>query len=276
MKIIDVKKFKYRDNLAKKRHRRFLALNILWLAGVSALVVALGYAVFFSGWFDINEISIEGLADVRADEVRSEVENKLSERWLGLPSGNNILFFPASRMESALSSRFPFIKELNINKEFFHGLMIEASERQPEGIWCFGSALLTASCSYYDHDGVLIGPAPKSSGFLTLTVNDMRAGKNSIDPKFLTAAQTVNAGLEAQGIKVKDITIPAGTFTELSAYVSVPDASVGASGYSIRFSIDTDLAVQLHALEIFLKQSLDAPTPYQYLDLRFDDRVYYK
>ena len=49
MKIIDVKKFKYRDNLAKKRHRRFLALNILWLAGVSALVATLGYAVFFSG-----------------------------------------------------------------------------------------------------------------------------------------------------------------------------------------------------------------------------------
>lgn len=261
--MIDVKKLRYKDNLTKKRQRRFLVTAVALAVGAVALVIAIGYALFFSHWFDIKNVSIDGLADARAVTVHDVIQKQLDLRWLGLPIGDNIIFFPSSRIQTLLSASFPFIQTVSIKKKFFHGLVIDATERQSEGIWCF-----TTGCSYFDVGGVLIGPAPRSSGFLTLTINDQRAGQQSIDPKFLIAAQTIRAGLDSQGIKIKDVTIPADTFTEF-------DVATGG-GYPIKFSIDSDLAAQLHALGIFRSQHPDPDPPYQYLDLRFDGRVYYK
>ena len=264
MALKQFQSLKYRDGLAKKRQRRFLArvtaIVIVGLAGI----IALGWAVFFSGWFTIRDVSTDRLPDSRKSQVLEVVQQQLGRRWLGLPIGNNIILFPLSRIESSLKTSLPFIQSVNINKVFFHDLKIDILERQPEGIWCFGD-----DCSYYDHNGILIAPAPRSSGFLMLTVNDMRQNLvRIVDLKFLTAIQTILSSLDSQGIKVKSITIPAGTFTEFDVAT--------ANGYPIKFSIDSDLAGQVRALEIYRKQHTDPNPPYQYLDLRFDGRVYYK
>jgi cell division septal protein FtsQ len=263
LKVIDVKKLKYQDGLAKKRQRRFLARVGLLAAGAIAILVGLGYVIFFSGWFDIRDLQIDGLAKVRETEVRDAINEKINNHIFGLPTGRNEIFLSTTHLEKYLSAKFTFIDSINADKKFFHGLIVKASERQSEGIWCF-----TDQCWYYDHSAVLISTAPRSSGFLTLTVNDERQGQESIDQKFLTAIRTILDGLEKQQIKVKEITIPEGTFTDL-----IVDTS---NGYPVRFSTDTDLLAQLHALEIFRTQYTDPNPPYQYLDLRFDGRVYFK
>lgn len=267
MRVVDVKKLKYQDTLAKKRQRRFLAVSAGAVVAAVAIVIGLGYVLFFSHWFDIKNVSVDGLADARAQSVQQAINDRLAHHWLGLPTGKNILFLSDSGTAKWLSANFSFIKTVSVSKKMLHGLIIQATERQPEGIWCFPSASSgqVPSCSYYDHGGVLIAPAPQSSGYLMLTVNDQRAGVQTIDPKFLASVQTIAAGLAEQNIKVKDMTIPADTFTELDA-----DSS---GGYPIKFSIDSDLAAQLHALKIFLGQNSG---PFQYVDLRFDARVYYK
>ena len=264
MALKQFQSLKYRDGLAKKRQRRFLARVVtIVIAGLTG-VVALGWVVFFSGWFTIRDVSANGLLDSRKGQVLEIVQQQLGRRWLGLPIGNNIILFPSSHIESFLQASFPFIQTVNINKGFFHSLTIDVIERQPEGIWCFSD-----DCSYYDRNGILIAPAPRSSGFLMLTVNDMRQNLvRVIDLKFLTAIQTILSGLDSQGIKVKSITIPVGTFTEFDVAT--------ANGYPIKFSIDSDLVGQVHALEVYRKQHTDPNPPYQYLDLRFNGRVYYK
>jgi len=269
VKAISPNKLGYKDNLTKKRQRRFLVSAVALAVGSVVLVVALGYVIFFSGWFTIRNVSAGGLSDSRKAQVLDVVHQQLTHRWLGLPTGDNILFFPSSRIQASLRNSFSFIDTVSIKKKFFHSLILTAVERQPEGIWCFGSASLTTSCFYYDHKGILIADAPRSSGFLMLTVNDARENTSDIiDPKFLIAIQTILPALDAQGIKVKNINIPTGTFTEL-------DVATG-NGYPVKFSIDSDLAGQLHALDIFRKQHSDPIPPYQYLDLRFDGRVYFK
>jgi cell division septal protein FtsQ len=263
VKAVPLNKVRYQDNLAKKRHRRFLAMSLGTVLGALVLLTAVGYAFFFSGWFDIRDIQINGLSESRTAAVRQSLDDSLNHHRLGIPTGRNIIFFSAGNTEATLREKFPFLLSIAINKDLLHTLRVQATERDFEGIWCF-----VESCSYYDHDGVLIAPAPRSSGFITLTVNDERAGMDTIDPRFLAAVKTIMAGLAEQDIKVKNITIPAGTFTEL-------DAST-ANGYPIRFSLDSDLAAQLRILKIFRAQHTDPETPYQYLDLRFDGRVYTK
>ncbi len=263
MKAVPLNKIRYKDDLTKKRQRRFLART----SGIIfAIIIVLGgavYGLFFSHWLDVTNVTIDGLGQTRATMVQEIINKQLGRHWLGIPVGRNELFLPASGLESSISSASPFVASINIEKVFPHTLDIKVKERQPEGIWCFGS---TGHCSYFDHDGILIGPAPQTSGYLILNVNDERSDSSRIESAFLRAIQTVVVGLKEQNIQIKSILVPADTYTEFHALTA---------DYPIRFSTDTDLPTQLHALEVFLgKQSASAG--FQYIDLRFDGRIYSK
>ena len=135
---------------------------------------------------------------------------------------------------------------------------------------------------YFDHGGVTFGQAIQSSGVLLLNVNDLRVVSAStslttVDSRFLEAIQTVVPELISQDVKVKNITIPAGTYTEFDVLVSTSsDASVGGA-YALKFSLDSDIKNQLDIFRIFRTQKMaDGALRPQYVDLRFDGRVYYK
>ena len=85
---------------------------------------------------------------------------------------------------------------------------------------------------------------------------------------FLTAIQTVTERFDADRIKIKGVTIPQGSFTEFDVMLA---------SYPIKFSLDSTISDQLDIFKIFKQKKLDTGeiTP-QYIDLRFDGRVYFK
>jgi hypothetical protein len=121
---------------------------------------------------------------------------------------------------------------------------------------------------------VTFGQAIQSSGVLLLNVNDMRVVSAStsltmVDSRFLGAIQTVVPILTSQDVKVKNIIIPADTYTEFDILVD--------GGYLVKFSLDSDIKNQLDVFRIFRTQKMtDGALRPQYVDLRFDGRVYYK
>ena len=274
MRPVDVKKLKYKDKLASKRRQKFRLKSMLIGVVVVVILAGIGYALFYAPWFKVNSVIFEGLTDGHQNDVQKVVDDALSRKILGIPIGRDIFFLRSGSLVADLTSQFSFLESVSVQKKYFHTLKISATERQAEGVWCFSSIATVPDCRYFDHGGVTFGQAIQSSGVLLLNVNDLRVVSAStslatVDSRFLEAIQTVVPELTSQDVKVKNITIPVGTYTEFD--VLTDDA------YLIKFSLDSDIKNQLDIFRIFRIQKMTNNTlrP-QYIDLRFDGRVYYK
>ncbi len=269
------------------------------LISLAALLIisGIGYGLFYAPWLKVTAVTYDGILGGHQDAVGRVVDNVLGRKILGIPIGRDILFIRAGALAADLTSQFSFIQNITIQKKYFHTLKITATERQAEGVWCFDSGSLTISpdCRYFDNDGVTFGQAIQSSGVLLLNVDDMRVQSASaslvtVDQRFLKAIQAVVPALTSQGVKVKNITIPVDTYTEFDILVGDPASlvpgvgiptllgnSAGTSSYLIKFSLDSDIQSQLDVFRIFRTQKMaDGTLHPQYIDLRFDGRVYYR
>jgi len=269
---VDASKFKYRDKLASKRRQRVQIWTGLIAVAIVAVVVAISYGLFYTPWLRIQTVAIEGLNDQHKAEVQQIVDRALDHKVLGMPVGRNLFFLSLNGLAGDMN-QLNFLERFTIQKKYFHTLRLVGTERQAEGVWCFGS-----DCRYFDHGGTMWGEAAQSSGFLLLNVNDGRiastSARTAVDQQFLKAIQLVVPVLNDQGIKTKEVIIPTDSFTEFDVVTN--------DGYPLKFSLDSDILGQLKVYQIFRDQKMSAEDgsvsgkKLQYIDLRFDGRVYYK
>ena len=265
MRTFDPKKVKIRDEVAIRRRRRFFMRAGFLALGALAILAAIGYGLFFTPWFAISRVDIDNLDAEHAVAVKSVIDENLNHKFLGIPVGKNILFFDDEGLSASLVNQFSFLNDLSIKKDYFNALAVRGTERNPEGVWCFASG-----CRYFDHEGILWGSAIRSSGYLLLNIDDFREeNEEKIDKEFLTAIQTVSARFKEKNIRIKKITIPENSFTDFEALID--------QGYPIKFSVNSPINEQLDILLIFKKNKVDSgDLKPQYLDVRYDGRVYYK
>src|SRR3989344_6948481 len=264
MKAYDVKKLSYRDELAR-RNRLFFILKLSgFVFGFLVLVGGGTYFLFFTDNFEIKDITISGLKTVEQDIIMAEINGQFDYKKFGhLQTKKNIIFFDADTLEADLLSANPVLKSVETGKHLPHQLVVDIVEREPAGIWCSNNG-----CRYFDDEMQTWGPAVRSSGFLFLTIEDMRSReKFGIEEDFFRAINEVVGNLP--GLTVKAVTIPENSFDEFRVYTD--------KDFYIIFSLDSNLKSQLEVLRIFLAEKAEDPgfSP-QYIDLRIDGRVYYR
>ena len=86
------------------------------LAGL-ALLGGLAYGVFFTSWFQIQNVEVKGEADTAAEQAAIK---EALQKYLG----ENLLFFGASDEEKLLLENFAYLKTLDIQRNFFHTITV--------------------------------------------------------------------------------------------------------------------------------------------------------
>jgi hypothetical protein len=130
-------------------------------------------------------------------------------------------------------------------------------------------------CFYFDRNGVAYAEAGQSSGFLILNVADYRGRAIALGSAVASEEWFKNiiaAGelLPKIGVNAAEFSIPSGSFDEFDAKT--------AQGWKIMFSTSTDVAKQISSLGVLFRDKLPASVRagLQYVDLRIQDRIYYK
>ena len=247
--------------------RRMLFFWILFLVG------GLAYIIFFSPIFEIKEIKISGNRVISSEEIKNSLDNQ-----------NNLFLAAGNKLTELLTNDFPGILSVEIGKDIFKKTIeLNIIERKEAGIYCKEDLASPAlprdrpnrgECYYIDKEGVIFEEAPQTSGTLILAIKDfskreIEIGKNVIEKEFMAELIDLKNYLPAQlGFKVLDFTIESDVLKDLKVNTN--------EGWYILFNGSRNLKSQLEALRLALEEKIKERKNLEYIDVRIENRVYYK
>jgi len=265
----------YRDELRNKRKKRKIRAAFLVVSSLIAFIVFTVYALFFSGWFSVNEVRVSGNKEVSEEEIKNSIIGHLDRAYLlgYIKPFSNIFFTDSEEIAGLLTEKFPIIKVVNVNKKFFSGnLNVEIGEREVVGIWCQSGG---DKCFYFDKDKVFFKPAAKFSGEVFLNIEDGRGRDFSLadsfdDQELLEKMNLAKSILdELKFVAYSNFFLGPGSF---EFWIKIKE------GWSVYLDKESDIPTQLVALKKFLEEKLspERRRTLQYIDLRVNNRIYYK
>jgi hypothetical protein len=204
-----------------------------------------------------------------------EAHGALAGRYWGLFPRDNIFLYPKGELRALLMARHPGFGSVTLSGEGFSGVRLDVVERAPKALWCGESAQAPAPCLTLDESGAAYALAPDFSGSIYMRY----AGglpQGPLPRQFLAPdrfrALSALADEVARRLSSTTITL-----------VSVLDGTEArvdtASGFIVSFSLDDSGADVLERLDLALSSQPfreHALSDFEYLDLRFGDKLYYK
>lgn len=261
---------KYKDELKTKKRKKLLAkavsFSIFIIVGAAGII----YLLFFARLMDVRNVNIETAEEMHG--LNGAVEDWLSKGFWRLDRRSNMVFLSGDGLASWLLGQFPELESVRITKKFPHTLVVSGKGRKLEGVWCLTDR---ERCFYFDKNGIAFSETQPSSGFLILNVIDQRVRELQLGEKVTTDDWLRNiieakVFLTKNEINIAGFIIPADLFDEFHART--------AEGWKILFSNQTNIESQISALATFFEEKLTAKqrAGLQYVDLRIQNRIYYK
>lgn len=257
-----------RQKRAKKKKIRLL----LYCSSGAALVAAIFYFIFFSGYLNIREVSVLGIDAPVSDEIKRISSEAISGRRFLVPRGN-ILIFSSGQLVGAIENQFPVLDEVTVEKQLPGKIIIRVKEREKAGMVCGGEE--KAECFYFDGQGVIFKESPEIiSASLLLLKDDSVAGislpSQKYDKKTVEFIRAVKKDFTDQvGIGVEYFhfinssgDIAAHVDKKFEIYLASGDHSPEDQARILKSILDGEIKDKISALD--------------YIDLRVDNRAYYK
>lgn len=160
---INKRKFWRRFRTAAKPKRPYFARKsgaraFLRKIAPAVFIFFLVYFVFFSKFFLIENVVINGNNNIQSDDIKNVISNEIFKPVFGFIPGNN--FFLNLNLDEnikmVLLDKFFEIETVKIEKKSPNDIIINVVEKHPELIWC-----RTNDCYYIDDNGIAITLADK-------------------------------------------------------------------------------------------------------------------
>lgn len=242
----------------------------LIIAWILFLILALVYVLFFSPIFKIKETKISGNQAISNEDVQDSLNGFLSKKILIVFNRNNIFLATSSKLREVLTKDFLRISSIEINKNIFKKTIdLKITERKEAGIFCKGG-----ECYYIDKQGVIFEEAPQTSGTLILLIKDyserdIEIGTEVIEKEFMAELIDLRTYLfDKFNLRVLEFVIET---------IPCKDLKVNThEGWYILFDKSKNLKNQFQALKSVLEEKVEERENLEYIDLRIENRAYYK
>jgi len=256
-------KKRIRKPYKNKPIKPFYKKKFFW-AGTIFLIstILIFYIVFFFNFFWIKNINIISTTENANQEILDIINNKIEKRFIFL-SSKSIFLFNSSTTENYILNLFPSVLNIEINKKFPNSLIVEIKKRKPVVYWRTNDNLFLM-----DVNGIIF------------------AHKSSLDPRRVIIENNVSGSLGDQVVspvdlqKIMKIWTAVGKDLEIIEF-EISDQKLNAltsKNWRIFFSPNKDINNQLLNLELVLNEKIspERRNSLNYIDLRFDNRVYFK
>lgn len=254
--------------LYSKKRRRRIVLTI-----ISILVPALSVAglswLSYADTIQIDKISVLGAQTIGAEAIEGNAQALLAKPYLGFFSRSTPLTYPREEIASSVKAYGPKIKEVDVSISGLKTLSIKIVEREPVAVWCNNG-----SCLLLDNSGMAYDMATTTESgivFSSAAIQEPKPGDRIADaPAFVSLMQLLKA-------------MPDFGFVVSAAHFSSEgdiSLSMASSGPKVILAIDQDTLATYNRLNALMRdvniKSQIKNDAYEYVDLRFGNKVYYK
>lgn len=255
---------------------------------IFGLVVALTSFFFTSSTFAIRAVRVEGTESIPSRAIIDIANDCLDERRLLIFSASNKFLLNTKKLTTNLSRAFTF-DNLEIEIEGTD-LVIRVVERVSTFVWSSDdklylvdrSGIVIRQISQEEYERVAVLPAvqgPVREGeslpaeetllrFVDTASQETEIGNSVLKSQEIEAVFGFLEELERLEIRIREIEIDRTMGLWMGAVTSV--------GFKIFFDPATDPKTQVARLEAVLRDSVPDPGILEYIDLRFEDHIYFK
>jgi cell division septal protein FtsQ len=234
------------------------------------------YVLFFSPFLEIKKISLEGIDELKYEDVHNKINENFSGKYLHFIPKNNLILILGNKIESDLLENFKKISSVEIKKNFPDGITVRINERKELLVWCSNDP-----CYIIDENGFAFAQADfeseeiKQNNLLTLrdsSGKEVHVGEKVLDEYYINFV----VSLKDELLKETGITITGEyqTGSRIAEEVKVQTDE----GWGIYFSSSLPMENSLRTLTTFLGKEIDQEKrgKLEYIDLRAENKVYYK
>jgi hypothetical protein len=258
-----------------KSRRRRRRLRIALLVTFFAILLVLGAILSLRAPFwKIATVEVSGTESVSEANVRQFVEQALAGMYLYVFPKNNVLMYRKEALERALREEFPSLSEVTLKAQNLTMLTVTVTEYAPDALWC-GETPGSSSCLLIDRGGVAYAPAVGFAGNAYVRYYGVLQGQ-SLPRQYLTKTdfRTLRAFLDSAVMELSG---------EVLTDVAVDEHRDARAHFASNFTLIIPLAGDEAAVyQRFLLALSSEPfaehevSDFEYLDLRFGDKLYYK
>ena len=271
------------SELKKRRRRRFLnkVLIFLFLLGIGLTLLA-----YFSRLPGINieTIEVRGNSIVSAEAIQAGAEAQLTGKYFWLFPKTNVLFYPKSKIKKSLAAEYQRLGEIVLSVQDNRILIISVTEREPLFTWCGVDwpASEGEQCYFLDRAGYIFDIAPYFSGEVYFKFYGS-AGVQTTDPigsyfarehflNFILFKETLTA------LELKPVVLWLKDDGDAEIFLSrssddKPKIIIQANTDMENLAENLSAALETEPLKTRIEKEY---SKLEYLDLRFDDKVYSK
>ena len=253
---------------ALKRKKRTLYMAFGSFTAIVLLVSAWSWISFWDV-LGVQAVRADGLQELSPYALEAFALNETADPALFAFSRQNVLTYPTQHVASALLYAFPKLNSVELTRSMSdHTVVIDVVERLPYALWCRTSD--THKCYRVDDTGFVYERVATTTDMLIVTGGVATEGevlRAQVSPQYFATAQAFVDALRDHGVHVERVVLeePDARFvTDAGWYLYVAlDKDIGATAFNLDAILD----------EYELRDVLDTLA---YIDMRFDERVYYK
>lgn len=258
--------------LASIRHTK--RKKCIFRAGLVLVVFVFACFTFLIAIFSIDRlkiktITVRGNESIAGGQIIDQAKKVINGKSLWLIPRDRIFYLPIMEITANLFEKFPRLENIEIDRDFYGGLLVNVEERKPSALLCETNE---RNCFYLDKDGFIFENAPYFSAGVFLTFIDNRSVKPRM-PDFLMDKllflKIVNFKKQLDGIsQVETVVVKDGEVNEF--YFE--------DGWCLIVDIGDDLEEVYSNFNLFWQEFLEKNNAedINYVDLRFGNKIYYK
>lgn len=239
-------------------------------------ISSLAYVLFFSPFLEIKKVYLEGISELKYDDVYQKIEGFLNEKYFRIISKNNFVIFPSEKIKTELRNNFKKISSVEIERIFPNEIKIKIVERKALLIWCSAGP-----CYIIDENGYAYtwtdfeSDEVKQNNLLSIIDNSGKpvvVGEKILNEYYIKFVISLRDELE----KETEIKITNEYHTDSKMAEEVKVKTEGE--WEIFFSTTLPMEDSIQTLKTFLeKEMVDKDrSKLEYVDLRAENKVYYK
>lgn len=229
--------------------------------------------LLLSPWIQFNHVSLSGNTSVLSEDIIQSANNVLSERVAWFFPRRNILLFRPHMLETRLVKEFPRLATVEVTRSFSRSITLRVTERSGWGMYCKTDS---SDCFYIAEDGILIAEAPQLTGNAVFRIMDKRPraaffilGEQAVEASDTMFFQKIIEVLQNKyAVSAREII--------LGRVFEGQTELITNEGWYVLFDKHTNKEEALENLILVLDQRITDRSLLEYIDIRFEGKVFYK